>query len=40
MKTFIKAAQSQGFLKKGGSFKPLPKKGTKQYDAIIRAMKK
>ena len=37
-KTFIQAAQTKGYMKKG-SFKPLPKKGTKAYNAIIRAMK-
>jgi len=40
MKTFIKAAQSKGYMKKGGPFKPLPKKGTKAYNAIISAMKR
>lgn len=39
MKTFIQAAQSKGFMKKGANFKPLPKKGTKAYNAIKRAMK-
>ena len=38
-KTFIQAAQTKGYMKKGSSFKPLPKKGTKPYNAIIRAMK-
>ena len=39
-KTFVQAAQSKGFMKKGGTFKPIPKKGTKAYNAIIRAMKR
>ena len=40
MKSFVQAAQSKGYLKKGQVFKPLPKKGTKLYNAIVRAMKK
>jgi hypothetical protein len=38
MKTFIEAAKSKGYLMKG-KFKPLPKRGSKAYNSIKRAMK-
>ena len=39
MKTFIQAAQSLGYMKKGGAFKPLPKKGSKEYAQIKAKMR-
>ena len=39
MKTFLQAAQQLGYMKKG-SFKPLPKRGTKEYNKIRAKMKR
>ena len=37
--TFIQAAQKHGFMTKGASFRPLPKKGTTAYNKIKSSMK-
>jgi hypothetical protein len=34
MTSFRKAAQAEGYMVKGGAFKPLPKKGTAAYKKI------
>ena len=34
--TFITAARKEGYLKKGGGFKPLPQKGSGEYKKIVR----
>ena len=34
LKAWIKAARSEGYMKKGTNFKPLPKKGTAAYMKI------
>ena len=39
MRTYIQAAKSLGYLKKG-NFKKLPKKGTPAHKKILNAMKK
>ena len=36
---FMQAAKKLGFLNKGGPFKPLPKKGTPAYFAIVEQAK-
>ena len=40
MRTYIQAAKSLGYLKKGSDFKKLPKKGTPAHKKILNAMKK
>ena len=36
--TFLEAARKLGYMKKGSKFKPLPKKGTREYDKIRKKM--
>ena len=36
---FVEAAQKEGYLKKGGAFRPLPRKGTSEYEKIVRHLK-
>ena len=38
-KSFMEAAKSIGYMKKGQGFKPLPKKGSPEYNKIRSAMK-
>ena len=40
MNSFFAAAKKLGYMKAGKAFKPLPKKGTKDYKKIMNAMKK
>ena len=40
MQTYIQAAKSLGYLKKGSKFKKLPKKGSSAHKKIVNAMKK
>ena len=37
--SFMQAARQLGFFQRGASFKPLPKKGTKAYYAIVAQAK-
>ena len=38
--TFLEAARKEGFMKSGGSFKPLPKRGSEAYNRIKKQMAK
>ena len=37
---FRRAAQAEGYMKKGGGFRPLPKRGSAPYRAIKKRMEK
>ena len=37
--TFIQAAKKNGYMMKGQGFKPLPRKGSPEYNKIKAAMK-
>jgi hypothetical protein len=37
--SFITAAKKEGYMKKGGEFKPLPKRNSDAYKKIVRHIK-
>lgn len=40
LKKWVKAAKAEGYMVKGAGFKPLPKKGTAGYKAIVARVAK
>ena len=37
--SFIAAARKEGYIKRGGAFKPLPKRNSSAYNKIVRHIK-